>query len=377
MLYQEYRRQRISIMKLEHWNSTNISSNQLHSSNNSTSSSQGDVQVFTNATITFSLLILVLGSIGNSAVLVIFLRKWKKLKNCELFMMNLALSDLIGSIIIPLQFVVELLEYDILPFGHLGCKLVSSFSTTCISVSSFIIVAITVERFLVIIVEYRRKFGRKSMLLVNVGIWILGGVLGLYCLVSDGVQLFKEDYIYVCRDRSSETQRKIYFLVTCTFQVIIPLFIVVTLSSVIVCAIQRNATNTLLKNSSREHRKRARISRRAVKLVYVIIVAFFICELPVNIFFFVHVFDFSRLPYDVTVRLYYTLHSLQVSNNCINPLVYCKLHHYFGRGLWERIYFRVVGVLCGVKEERTSLGHLRSNEVHLRDLKIPSPQRIT
>ena len=351
------------------WNATERDLLPIDATNTTTTPpTSNDLRLFTHITIIFSIITIIAGSIGNTAVLVIFARKWKHLKNCEMFMMNLAISDLIGSIIIPLQFVIELLEYDVLPFGHLGCKLVSSISTTCVSVSSFVIVAITTERFVVIILKSRRKFGRTAMASINIGMWMLGGVFGLYCLISDGVRLFKEDSVsvYVCRDKSSLEDRKIYYLVTCSFQVIIPLFIVTILCVLLIHGIHQNATNTLLKDSSREHRKRARISKRAIRLVYMIIVAFFVCQLPVNIFFFTIVFNMNNLPWTVTIRLYYVLHTLQLCSNCVNPLIYCKLHHYFRNPSWSRVYKWFANLLYTPSQN----GKTIENNIHLHNIEL-------
>ena len=94
-----------------------------------------------------------------------------------------------------------------------------------------------------------QKVGRSTMVSVNVALWVLGGVSGLYCLISDGVRLFKEDSynVYKCQDKSSPDDRKIYFLVVCSFQVVVPLCLVTLLSAFLIRAIQRNASNDLLK----------------------------------------------------------------------------------------------------------------------------------
>lgn len=109
----------------------------------------------------------------------------------------------------------------------------------------------------------------------------------------------------------------------------IPLLIVAVCNIMLVHLIRKNATNTLLRHSSREYEKRQRISKKAITLVRMVVLAFFLCQLPVNIFFFTIVFDLNGMSEGVTIRLYYMLRVLQISSNCINPLVYCKLHHYF------------------------------------------------
>ena len=87
------------------WNSTalvndgNATSVPYTTDNSSTELrvSSAELQVFTDLTIVFSILILLAGTVGNTTVLVIFTRKWKTLKHGEMFMLNLAISDLIGG----------------------------------------------------------------------------------------------------------------------------------------------------------------------------------------------------------------------------------------------------------------------------------------
>ena len=74
---------------------------------------------FTTFSVVMCFIIILIGSIGNSTVIFIFGKKWKNLRNCELFMLNLAISDLIGSVIVPLKFLIDLLELEF-PLGSIG-----------------------------------------------------------------------------------------------------------------------------------------------------------------------------------------------------------------------------------------------------------------
>ena len=188
--------------------------------------SPSELKTFTDIIVIWCFVIIFIGSIGNTTVLIIFGRKWKHLRNCELFIMNLAIADLIGSVIVPLKSIIDLLEYEF-PMGNFGCKILSSICTLSISVSSFTIVAITIDRLVIIKMAFATKLTRTSVILINCGIWALGSLSGLYCLFSDGVRLFEENSVLVCRDKSPQRSRMLHYLFTCLFQVVIPLFVVV------------------------------------------------------------------------------------------------------------------------------------------------------
>lgn len=299
-----------------------------------------DLKTLNNISICVSFIVLIIGAIGNLAVLTIFGRRWKCLKACEIFMINLAIADLIGSVVIPSQLILNLLHYNMHPIGHVGCKIISYTSITCITVSSFTLVIISVDRFIIVKWQFRRVQEHRTLVLINVVVWFVGGTFGIVYLTDDWIALHKKENsnTYSCASFASSFDRRIHFLVTCSFQVIIPFIIIATVSIMIITLLKTNAKNTLLKNSSREYRKRARISRKAIKLILVIVFAFFICQLPVNLFFFAMEFKLNELPDDVTVCVYYVLHLLEISSTCINPLIYCKLHTKFRKNTVKRFY---------------------------------------
>ena len=64
-----------------------------------------------------SLLFQVSGTLGNTLVLIAFKTKFEKLKSQEIFFINLAIADLIGSIIMPTYFYLKLIEHDMKGIG--------------------------------------------------------------------------------------------------------------------------------------------------------------------------------------------------------------------------------------------------------------------
>ena len=114
--------------------------------------------------------------------------------------------------------------------------------------------------------------------------------------------------------------------------------------------IRINAENSLLKHSRRDQKIRERLSRRAIKLICAVAVMFFVCHIPLNVFFFALTFNLSQLSYNATLRWYYTFHVLQVVSTCINPLIYGKLHQHFKMNTWMKFHTWMRGWLKDEKE---------------------------
>lgn len=87
-------------------------------------------------TVIFCTLIFIVGILGNILVLIVFGSRWSKLKTCEMLMVSLACSDLIGSIIVPGKMLLENMEHSFHAIGDTGCKIVSFLSMTSITVSA-------------------------------------------------------------------------------------------------------------------------------------------------------------------------------------------------------------------------------------------------
>ena len=144
-----------------------------------------DLRTLTGITITVSFLILIIGSVGNTTVLIIFGRRWRHLKNCEIFMINLAITDLLGTIVIPFSLILDLLEFDMQPFGHVGCKLISFIAITSITVSSFTLVIISIDRFIIVKWQFRPNIDSKRLVIVNITTWLLGSLFGIVYLTGE------------------------------------------------------------------------------------------------------------------------------------------------------------------------------------------------
>ena len=70
--------------------------------------------------------------------------------------MNLALADLIGTMVVPLKMCMELMQYSFLPIGDTGCKIISFLPMTTITVSSLTLLIISIDRYIIVRWPFRK-----------------------------------------------------------------------------------------------------------------------------------------------------------------------------------------------------------------------------
>ena len=91
-------------------------------------------------------IILITGILGNSLVIVVFTSKWTVLKTYEVYIINLAVADLIATIIYPSKFLHQTLGGSFGYFGVSGCIAMDVLGTSSLAVSSFTLVVISFDR---------------------------------------------------------------------------------------------------------------------------------------------------------------------------------------------------------------------------------------
>ena len=79
--------------------------------------------------------------------------------------MNLALADLIGTTVVPMKMVLELMQFNFLPIGDLGCKIISFLPMTTITVSSFTLLIISIDRYIIVRWPLRKEMERWQIAL--------------------------------------------------------------------------------------------------------------------------------------------------------------------------------------------------------------------
>uniref|UniRef100_A0A8C9RX40 Neuropeptide FF receptor 1 n=1 Tax=Scleropages formosus TaxID=113540 RepID=A0A8C9RX40_SCLFO len=305
------------------------------------------------------LFIFLLCMLGNMLVCLIVLRDRRMRTVTNLFILNLAVSDLlVGIFCIPTTLVDNLITGW--PFSNTVCKMSGLVQGMSVSASVFTLVAIAVDRFRCIVYPFQSKITLLVAKATIVMIWVLALVIMCPAAVMLTVQRVEnhymvqnEDYnktypLYTCYENWPEPEmRKVYTTVLFGHIYLAPLTLIMLMYSRIGVKLY---TTSLL--SSAEHREtvsarattplgqqeaRPVISQkkvRVIKMLIVVALLFMLSWLP--LWTLMLLTDYGGLDAEqlehLTGYVYPFAHWLAFSNSSINPIIYGYYNENFKRG---------------------------------------------
>lgn len=128
----------------------------------------------------FIIAVCVLGLLGNLFVLSVFLVPRRRLSVAEIYLANLAASDLV--FILGLPFWAENIRNEFQwPFGDALCRVVNGMIKANLFISIFLVVAISHDRYQVLVhpMASRRRPRRRRARTTCALLWVLGGLLSV------------------------------------------------------------------------------------------------------------------------------------------------------------------------------------------------------
>ncbi|KAM8899349.1 cholecystokinin receptor type A [Spinachia spinachia] len=328
-------------------------------------------------------LIFLLSLLGNSLIIAVLVRNRRMRTVTNLFLLSLAVSDLLVSLVcIPFTLIPNLMRDFI--FGTGMCKLVMYFMGVSVSVSTFNLVAISLERYSAICnpLTSRAWQTKSHAAKVITATWVASFVLMLPYPVSSGLKPFtRHDNStgYMCRLAwpNDVTQQSWYVsLVLLLF--LVPGIVMMTAYGLICLELYRGITFEM--SSRKSHRERqlstgsikpgdsdgcylqpskkksitcqpsaaggaggVRVcgssstsnlmaKKRVIRMLLVIVFLFFLCWTPVFVVNAWQAFD-RRSAYRLTGAPISYIHLLSYTSACVNPIIYCFMNKRFRQGM--------------------------------------------
>ncbi|XP_029380448.1 chemokine XC receptor 1 [Echeneis naucrates] len=256
----------------------------------------------------FFIFVFILSILGNSLLLCVLLL-YESLKNpTNLFVLNLAFSDLTFTFTLPF-WATDLLHNWI--FGDFLCKLMTAAYFIGLYSSIILLTAITVDRFIMVVLHNwptncvkRQRFAVCAC----VAAW----VISITASLSDAINVkleTGEQNISFCVPLYSETESKVGYFLQVSLLFLLPLVIIIFCYSAIL--------KTVFKTTNRK-------KHRTVAVVFCIVAAFFICWGPYHIMLFIQALYVPQTCNDQ--ERFYIVHNifqmLAYSHCCMNPVLY-------------------------------------------------------
>ncbi|KAI4875721.1 hypothetical protein NFI96_005574 [Prochilodus magdalenae] len=308
------------------------------------------------------LLIFVVCMVGNGVVCFIVLRSKSMRTVTNLFILNLAISDLlVGIFCMPTTLVDNIITGW--PFGSLVCKLSGMVQGISVSASVFTLVAIAVDRFRCIVYPFKQKLTISTCTLIIIVIWVLA--ISIMCPSGVMLQVTKESRVsillgdgnatrpfYWCRENwPNQEMRKIYTTVLFANIYLAPLTLIVIMyarigimlfkTAVPACASQAGGSGSGSgtgsgKASGCEGRGHtvSRKKKRVIKMLLVVALLFILSWLP--LWTLMMLSDYASLSEHqhrvINIYVYPLAHWLAFCNSSVNPIIYGFFNENFRRG---------------------------------------------
>ena len=271
-------------------------------------------------------IIFLISVIGNTLVCIVVARRRRMRTVTNLFVLNLAVSDLaVTCICIPFDIPVQENNYK-WPYGGFVCKLLYPLQTVAMFASIFTLTAVSLNRYWAIVYPLRRQMRKIHAVCVIVIIWIISVVLAVpYVFV-----LHLNETTMDCGEYwPGMNYRKAYTASLFVLQYMLPLT-VITLAYLRIglelgrCATVKNAivVNTVL------HRAQRNEAQKVVRMLIVVTLLFAICVLPNNVMWmwldFGNGAEYSRFWDMVAIT-----NIILFANSAANPIAYTICHENF------------------------------------------------
>ncbi|XP_071341197.1 type-1 angiotensin II receptor A [Trachinotus anak] len=279
----------------------------------------------------------VIGIVGNSMVVAVIYCYMKLKTVANIFVLNLAVSDLTFLITLPMWATFAATGYH-WPFGGFLCKASAGLVIFNLYTSIFFLTALSIDRYLAIVHPVRSRRFRTVVYarITCVVIWLFAFVLSVPTALTRDVHNIKDSNTTVCgilHQHMENAKLKELLLAISLMKsllgFLVPFIIIITCY----CLIGR----TLLGARHIQKSSRSR-DDEVLRMLAAAVLAFFLCWVPHQVFHFMHVLTQLTLVENCTILdIIDTAMPLTICiayfNSCVNPIVYGFVGNNFRKNL--------------------------------------------
>ncbi|TTH84668.1 Type-1 angiotensin II receptor A [Bagarius yarrelli] len=280
----------------------------------------------------------VIGMVGNSMVVAVIYRYMKLKTVANVFVLNLAVSDLTFLITLPMWATFTALGYH-WPFGSFLCKASAGMAIFNLYTSIFFLTALSVDRYLAIVhpMGSRRRRTLLYARITCVLVWVFALVLSLPTALSRDIYKVKDHPSTLCGIWSN---KQIHLLVSLSILksvlgFIVPFLIIITCDCLMGCALLK--AKGLLRKSVRSRED------ETLHMLAAAVLAFFICWAPHQVFHFMELLAMLEVVKDcrildiIDTAMPFSI-CLAYFNSCVNPILYSFVGRNFRKNLFRLLH---------------------------------------
>ena len=304
---------------------------------------------------------------GNTLIVIIVFRHRNLRKTINYFIVNMAVSDLLYSLVVIPVFIVGY-QTDSWHWrvsgtsGSMLCKLFYFSSSASLLVSVQSLVWIAIDRFVAVVFPIKMGFiSSKIRAVAIVSTWVLALVFYFPWLVISGlVEQGNHAFCVLVNMQSlffNEEAIEGYYWLHVIIRCLAPLLLITVLYTAIMVSLKRQSkafTDAARCQIQRVLKKR----RQATQMAVVIIVLFYICVIPYNLSRFVHFWK----PSCAFLRTFYSIAAFMLFlSSVVNPIICLSFVNSYRRGLRN--------IVCYFCKLRNQSNEAKRERITLKEVK--------
>ncbi|XP_007903567.1 proteinase-activated receptor 1-like [Callorhinchus milii] len=251
----------------------------------------------------------------NCLAILLFLFKLKLKTPSIIFMVNLAIADLLFVLLLPLKISYHFSGND-WGFGSFTCRMVTGGFYAYMYCSVLLMMCISVDRFFAVVYPIRsvswRSPKRASVLCIVMWVLAITGALPLF--LSEQMVYISKLNITTCHDvlplSTLQNHSLYYFPILCTLFFVLPLIVTSICYISIILTLSSSSLSTKCKKT------------RAISLAVLVLFVFIVCFAPTNILLLIHYLHFYHSASDSIYFAYLLCLCIGSVSSCIDPLIY-------------------------------------------------------
>ncbi|XP_015226798.1 PREDICTED: C-X-C chemokine receptor type 2-like [Cyprinodon variegatus] len=300
------------------------------------------------------MIVFVIGLVGNSVVVYVVCSMSKGRTSTDIYLMHLALADLLFSITLPFWAVDSHHGWI---FGNIPCKLFSGFKEASVYSGVFLLACISVDRYIAIVKATRVMSSRHLLVkVVCCVVWLISSLLSLPVVIQRESFYAPDLNQSICYENltgeSSDRWRVGIRVLRHTLGFFLPL---------LVMAVCYGWTLVTLYNTRNQQK------HKAMRVILAVVVAFILCWLPYNITVLIDTLSRGQT-IELDCNTLYRLESmLEVTKvfafmHCmVNPVLYAFIGQKFRNELLTALYKQgIISKKLWVSYRKGSAGSLAS-----------------
>ncbi|XP_072947221.1 prolactin-releasing peptide receptor-like [Epargyreus clarus] len=272
-------------------------------------------------------IIFVLGLIGNLLVCYVVIRNKAMQTVTNLFITNLALSDILLCIF-AVPFTPLYSFRGSWSWGSLLCHMMPSAQGCSVYISTLTLMSIAIDRFFVIIYPFRPRMKIETCISVIVMIWTFSVTVTLPYAVF--MTYYDLGMLRLCEETwPTEKLRRVFGSVTSVLQFVLPFTVIAFCYTCVSFKLNDRAKAKAASKNSRKEEYDKNRKRRTNQMLIAMVTIFGLSWLPLNSINLYNDYYIYAIHSKYYFLVFFICHVIAMSSTCYNPFIYAWMNENF------------------------------------------------